>query len=400
MITNHYPLRRLGRRRARAGRGAVAVRSTPALAAPSPGFTLPSVTFTQILPRQTFYSYDANPCPEKYFPDGPIRAFRRADGNFVVDNNENDDFQLVGSTPFDLRVSCPSILSSAQYGSLVRGQTGIEATYTEDGQTIYALAGQDLSALTEAIGCVDQGTGNCWQGDVEALVSTDMGNDFSFTSSGNGDVAALTHTLTTNQPSTEGYNGTSNIIKRSDGFYYLLTSVVDAYAAQSRTCLIRTNNLADPGSWRGYDGSGFNAVLQPTGNGPSPIPCANVGNGNLPAVSSLSFIPRKGIYIAVFQGALQLAGDSAPVSGAYYSTSVDLLNWTQIQRLMALPHFPGVDSLTESDNYPVLIDPFSQTRNFETIDSETPVLVYALEHLIDGRGRLDRDLVAVPFRMQ
>ena len=282
----------------------------------------------------------------------------------------------------------------------MRGQTGIEATYTEDGQTIYALAGQDLSALTAAIGCVDQGTGNCVQDDVEAVVSTDMGNSFSFTSAGNGDVAALTHTLTTNQPGTEGYTGTSNIIKRNDGFYYLLTSVVEYYAAQGRTCLIRTNNLADPGSWRGYDGSGFNAVLQPTGNGPSPIPCANVGGGNIPSVSSLSFIPRKGIYVAVFQAQLRLSGDSAPVSGAYYSTSADLLNWTPTQRLMALPHFPGVDSMTESDNYPVLIDPFSQTRNFETIDSETPVMVYTLEHLIEGRGTLDRDLVAVPFLMR
>ena len=398
MITSLSSIRRLGLGLALAGLGAVAVCSAPAQAAPSPRSTLPGVTFTQILPRQTLYSYDANPCPEKYFPDGPIRAFRRADGKFAVDNNENDDFQLVGSNPFDLRVSCPAILSSAQYGPLVRGQTGIESTYTEDGQTIYALAGQDLSALNMAIGCVDQYDGNCWQADVEALVSTDMGNSFSFTSSGNGDVAALTHTLTINQPGTEGYSGTSNIIKRN-GLYYVFMTVVDAYAGQGRTCLARTGNLADPSSWRGYDGSGFNAVLQPKGNGPSPIPCANIGNGNLPNVGSVSFIPRKGIYISVFQAQLQLAGDSAPAWGAYYSTSADLMNWTPVQRLMALPH-TGAESMTESDNYPVLIDPFSRTRNFETIDSITPVMVYTLEHLDQGRGTLDRDLVAVPFLMR
>ena len=311
----------------------------------------------------------------------------------------SDDFQLVGSNPFDLQVACPAILSSAQYGAMVRGQTGIEATYTEDGQPIYALAGQALSALNMAIGCVDQGTGNCWQGDIEALVSTDMGNDFGFTSSGNGDVAALTHTLTTNQPGTEGYTGASNIFKRN-GLYYAFVSVVDAYAAQARTCLIRTGNLADPSSWRGYDGSGFNASLQPTGNGPSPIACADVGGGNIGGVTSVSFIPRKGLYVAMSQNRLQLAGDAAPVPGAYYSTSVDLLNWTPVQRLLVLPHNPGTDSMTESDNYPVLIDPFSQTRNFETLDSDTPVVVYTLEHLIQGRGTLDRDLVAVPFLMR
>ena len=399
MITSLPSARRLGLSLALAGLGAVAVRSAPAQAAPSPEAALPSVTFTQILPRQTLYDYNANPCPEKYFPDGPIRAFRRADGKFAVDNNENDDFQLVGSNPFDLRVSCASILSSAQYGPLVRGLTGIEATYTEDGQTIYALAGQDLSALNEAIGCVDQGDGNCWQGSIEALVSTDMGNSFNFTSSGNGDVAALTHTLTTGQPGTEGYNGSTNIIKRN-GLYYALVSVIDAYAGQSRTCLIRTGNLADPGSWRGYDGSGFNAVLQPTGNGPSPIPCANVGGGNLPSVSSLGFIPRKGIYIAVFPARLQLAGDSAALPGAYYSTSADLLNWTPAQRLMELPREPGVDSTTEADAYPVLIDPFSQTRNFETIDSQTPVLTFTAIQVYNNGLTTNRNLVAVPLLMR
>ena len=357
------------------------------------------VSFTPILSRQTLYNYATNPCPEKYFPDGPIRAFRRADGRYVLDNNEQDNWQMVGSSPFSLQVSCPSILSSSQYGLLNRGLTGIGATYTEDGQTIYGLAGQDLSGLDEAIGC-DQGTGNCWQADIAAIASTDMGNSFNFVSAGNGDVASLTHTLTITQPSREGYVGSSNIIKRA-GFYYLFVYAVDAYANQGRTCLIRTSNLADHTSWRGYDGSGFNAVLQPTGTGPSPIPCVDVGNGNLPGgATSLTFIPRKGIYVAVSQAQLRLAGDTAPVSGAYYSTSADLLNWTPVQRLMALPHFPGVDSMTESDNYPVLIDPFSQTRNFETLDSDTPVLVYTLEHLVQGRGTLDRDLVAVPLLMR
>ena len=372
-----------------------APRAASAAAAPARA----PVEFYQLpIPRQTIFNGAADPCPIQYFPDGPPRPFRRADGRISLVNNENDDFQLVGDNPFDLRVVCKPILSSAQYGSLVRGQVGIGAVYTEDGNTVYALAGQDLSALNMALGCTDQFNGNCWQGGVSLLVSKDMGNDYAFTSSGNNDVAALTHTLTTTQPSTEGYTGVSNIVKRN-GLYYAFFTPINAYAGgQSHTCLARTADLADPTSWRAFDGSGFNASLQPAGNGPSPIPCADIGGGNIAGISSLSYIPRKGLYIAVTQARLQLAGDAAPVPGAYYSTSPDLFGWSPVKRLMYLPHL-GTDSMTESDNYPALVDPFSRTRNFETIDSATPVLLYVLEHLDQGRGTLDRDVVAVPLLM-
>ena len=388
----HQPLRRLGLLLA----FGVLVLGRPALAQTTP---LPSLSFRQILPKQTIYDYSANPCPEKYIPDGPAHAFVRADGKYVLEAEEDDNWQLVGDSPFSLQLSCPSILSSSSYGLLNRGETDIQATYTEDGQTIFGFAGQDLSPIDEALGCVDLGTGNCWQNDIEAVVSQDGGNSFAFTSPGNGNVAALTHTPSTTQVSQEGYFNSSNIVKR-DGFYYMLVFVDDTATQQQRTCLLRTNNLSDPGSWLGYDGSGFTATTQPV-PGSDAIPCAAVGAGSLyDTTTSLSFIPRKGIYVAVFQTRLQLAGDATVVPGAYYSTSADLVNWTPPQRLMALPQLPGVDSLTEATAYPVLLDPFSRTRNFETIDSSTPVLVFTDIHLLDGNGTLDRDLVGIPMLMQ
>ena len=359
---------------------------------------LPSLSFTQLFPRQTIYDYSANTCAEKYIPDGPAHGFQRADGKFVLQAEEADNWQLVGSSPFDLQVSCPSILSSSNYGLLTRGYVGIQATYTLDGQTIYGFAGQDLTPLIEALGCTDDGAGNCWQNDIQAVVSTDMGNSFGFYSAANGNVAALTHTLITTQISAEGYFTSSNIVQRN-GFYYMLVFVNDTDTQSSRTCLLRTNNLGDPSSWYGYDGSGFTASTQPV-PGSNAIPCVAVGTGSLfDTTTSLSYIPRKGIYVAVFQTRLQLAGDTAQVPGAYYSTSADLVNWTPAQRLMELPQTPGVDSETEADQYPVLLDPFSKTRNFETLDSQTPVLVFTAVHLANGGATLDRDLVGIPLLM-
>ncbi len=394
MIKSFPTLRQLGLLIAFGCLVAIAARPASAQSAPPPG-----LTFTQILPRQTIYDYSANPCPEKYYPDGPARAFQRADGAFALLAEELDNWQLVGSSPFTLKVSCPSILSSSQYGLLNRGMTGIQATYTEDGQTIYAFAGQDLSPLNEALGCQDDGNGNCWLNDIEAVTSTDRGDSYSFTSSTNGDVAALSHTLSTTMTSPDGFFSSSNIVKRG-GYYYMLSFVQNNYSKQSRTCLLRTDNLADPTSWLGYDGSGFTVTLQPLAD-PTAIPCAAVGaNSLLGTVESVNYVPRKGIYVAVFQATLQLAGDAAPVPGAYYSTSPDLVSWTPPQFLLNLPRAAGVDSKTEVDLYPVLLDPFSKTRNFETIDSLTPVLVFTVEHLDNGAGTLDRDLVGVPLLMQ
>ncbi len=360
----------------------------------------PTLSFTQIYPRQTLFDYATDACPVKNIPDGPVRAFKRADGKFVLVNNTFNNWQMVGSTPFDLTPQCASVLP---YDG-ARGQSGIDGTYTEDGQTIYGVTGQDLSVLNFANGCQDKYDGNCWQNDIEGIVSTDGGNNYSYTSSYNGNVAALTHTLSNSQPGSEGFFGSSNIVKRG-GYYYMIAFAEDAYAtgaAKYHNCLLRTSNLADPTSWRGYDGSGFTAPLQPNGSGPGPIQCVDVGIGSLVnSVNSLSFITSKGVYIAVTEARLQLAGDKAPVSGAYYSTSPNLINWSPTKRLMAMPLIQGVDSTTEADFYPTLIDPFSRSRNFETIDSNTPVLVYTLMHLgYNSSGTLNRDLMAVPLMMR
>ena len=62
-----------------------------------------------------------------------------------------------------------------------------------------------------------------------------------------------------------GVEGKSNIIKH-DGYYYTLieTNLIEVNngrASQSLTYIIRTNDLSDPNSWRGWDGTGYNVAL-------------------------------------------------------------------------------------------------------------------------------------------
>ena len=379
------------------------------------------MTFTQILPRQTIFNWNKTACsPDHYIPDGPARAWKRADGKFTLIAAEADNWQLVGTTPFDLQASCRPTLSdeftgydasrpaTQQYSIPVRGYNGIMATYTLDGQTIYGFAGQDLSPVAYAQGCKDDGAGNCWLNDISEVVSTDMGDDFNFVSSTNGDVAALSHVISSVRQYQEGYMTSSNIVTKDDGYYYMIVEINDQYAGILRDCLMRTSNLADPTSWRAMnvDASGnvlFNGVTQPpSGSLGAPIPCTPVGAGSLfEAVQSIQYITSKKLFVAVSQGRAQLPGDSTYVPGAYYATSPDLIHWGPMARLVVTPMVPGYDSKTEVDFYPVLIDPFSKSRNFETIDSNTPVLIYTRGNLVNGGVlTLDRDIVAVPFMMR
>ena len=58
-----------------------------------------------------------------------------------------------------------------------------------------------------------------------------------------------------------GFFEPSNILS-SAGYYYSLLHV-EAKNAQTQwgACLMRTDDLADPASWRGWDGSAFSIVL-------------------------------------------------------------------------------------------------------------------------------------------
>ena len=397
--------------------GSAAQASTP---------SIPTVSFTQILPRQTIFNWNKTVCsPDHFIPDGPARAWKRADGKFTLVAEEADDWQLVGTSPFDLQASCrptlydgypsgynSSIPASGQYLIPSRGYIGIMATYTLDGTTIYGFAGQDLSPLAYKAGCVDNGGGNCWLNDIQAVVSKDMGDDFNFVSPTNGDVAALSHVVSSTpagRPGQDGYMTSTNIIQKPDGYFYMIAHVENAGTGYGTACLMRTNNLADPSSWRGmnFDASGnpqFNGILQPssTTSVEGATPCSGLGPYSLwQSVYSINYIPAKHLYIALMQTRLKLPGDAQFVPGAYYSTSPDLISWSPTKRLLVTPLVPGYDSNTEIDEYPVLIDPFSKSRNFETIDSATPVVVYTLAHVVNnGVLTLDRDIVAVPFLMQ
>ena len=90
--------------------------------------------------------------------------------------------------------------------------------------------------------------------------------------------------------------------------------------------------------------------------------------------------------------------DEREVWGFYYSFSDDLIHWEPRKLLLEIElpwtvENPGSDV---SHLYPALLDPLSESRNFETT-GKTAYLYYTRNNF--GHGSLDRDLIrfAVEF---
>lgn len=343
------------------------------------------------------YRWATDRCEDEFVPDSPARAFRRADGEMVLLATHRENWSLVGADFASLRPDCRTLLSSSVLAPSRLGELWIQATWTRDGRDIAALVSQDLSGLVRQAGCVRGDTpGRCWLNNILAARSTDMGRSFAL----NPPLRRVVATLGDHYPSdAQGRFGaftTSNIVSQG-GAYFVMLHLQGQRAQDAGNCLLRTADPFDPQSWRGWDGQDFTVDL--AGAGPRPR-CLALPQASLPSeIRSLGWDSRRRVWIAAFAARLRLPGDAQPVPGFYQAQSPDLLRWGTPQRIAAMPTRARVDSWESFAIYPSIIDPDSRSRNFDTLDSGHALLLYTLHHLDRGQGTMNRDLMALPLRL-
>jgi hypothetical protein len=161
-------------------------------------------------------------------------------------------------------------------------------------------------------------------------------------------------------------------------------------------CLLRTEAIATPDAWRGWDGGGFGvAFIDPyaVAAPPQGHVCAPVAPAVLrwPVTSLVRHAPS-GLFIATMQ-------DTARDGGVYVATSRDLLHWDGPGRLLAAIG-PGAWRCEDAPPifYPSLLDPLSPDRNFETV-GDTAVLFATRFAVRDCRTSMDRALVRWDVRI-
>ncbi len=236
---------------------------------------------------------------------------------------------------------------------------------------------------------------DCWYNALVAATSTDGGRSFHRDAPG---VAALVAALPTRFEATRGhhagYFNPSGMVDQA-GATVMMTFATAAGAQAEGNCLMRTTDIADPHGWRAWDGAGFGvrfvdpyAAAVPAG----PHTCAPVDPAHLrwPVTSLVRHRPS-GRFLALMQDGARRAEDGG---GVFYSTSTDLLHWSEPVRLLPATGL-GRWRCGDPDPpvaYPSLLDPDSPSPDFGDVGN-TAVLFLTRLNMPGCRPTMDRDLV-------
>jgi hypothetical protein len=274
--------------------------------------------------------------------------------------------------------------------------------YTPDGTNVFALVHNEFQGNHRPHLCPSRQYMRCWRNAITFAVSRDGGRSFAAPPPPDHIVATLPRRYEPDLGRHVGYFNPTNIIER-DGFYYAFFSA-SAYGAQKYgVCVMRTDRLDDPASWRAWDGEGFAVRFvdpyRTAVEDEARHVCEPIGRGRL--ITPLAGVVRhapSGLYLMTMAGGRSPAQGQPPVEGFYVSTSADLMNWSEPALVWAAPVWPRAGECGPLVNYPSLLDPRSPSRNFETV-GDAPHL-YFVEHVQNGcRTGQERNLLRRPVRV-
>ncbi len=331
------------------------------------------------------FDYSVSKCNTIDIPDAPTRVFRDASGNLNLMASHYTSWRMTGANFTSLTKDCAAVMTSDLDSdpSKFNNQEWISSTYTEDGTTVHALIHD------EYVPCGNWN--NCWYNGITYASSTNGGQTYSHTAAPSNLVAASPYQSpypTVHTPF--GIFGGSNIIKK-DGYYYVLVHLEAHLLQDWGTGVIRTNNLSDPTSWRGWDGTGYTvSFVNPytaTGYNVADKVLAPVSRDRIAKMcSSLTYNTYFGKYMVVDYTNSVVNG--VMTYGFFYALSDDLINWSYPRLILQTTSTWAVGGSL----YPSIIDHTDVTRNFEQ-PGQTCYMYYTKWN----SGTYDRDLLRVPL---
>jgi PKD repeat protein len=359
------------------------------------------------------FDHSTQACQPDDIPDTPARALR----------DSHDQIQLLASHYTTRRSIGPTLGSVAHGCSVVfgshsdpdpsnyNGQEWLHSVYTIDGQKIYGFVHQEFHGWDYYEQCAAlTGTpdiNKCWYNAVTLATSTDAGANYTHAAPPGHLLASVPYQFAPLQ-GPYGVYRPSNVVAK-DGLYYMMVVIEGHGAQKAGECLIRTDNLDDPKSWRAWDGSGFNvSFINPyvdTTADPAAHVCEPVSSGTsgpLRGLELYGLVYSNYLNAYVAWGAA-MKDPAGKIGGFYYSLSADLIHWSE-PILMMKAEIPLVSHQC-GDPDPVrdasLVDPASTTRSFETIGRNPYLYMTRFNYYYDGSGAcsmtLDRDLIRIPI---
>lgn len=352
-------------------------------------------------PPEMVFDWTTDRCNDEQIADLPARAFRDADGQVNLILSHYEAYAMRGPDFDNLTVDCTPIMESsrdsdpAQYN----GHEWIGAVYAQGDGTVHALLHNEHQGHRYPTGCNSAEVFQCWYNTVTSAVSTDWGRSFEHPVAPPGHLVA---SITDIYAPDEGIFGAftpSNIIAW-EGYYYAFVKLQTYPFEDQFSCLMRTDDLSDPTSWRSWRPGGFSARF------------ADPYRDDMNALRISECLPVAFDTIAQLYESITwntsleqfiLVGTSSDPQrdpnpfGFFYAISDSLTAWPRRQPLLEVRLPWRATGQQTTYLYPTLIDHQSDSRNFETT-GDTAYLYYT--RLNFGAGSLDRDLMRVPVAIR
>jgi hypothetical protein len=357
--------------------------------------------------EEVVFDWSEDACEPSDVPDLPARAFRDDRGRVQLIASHYVARRFVGPDLDGLRHECVPVFESRESPdpAAFSDREWIGSVYTLDGSTIFALLHAEYQGNTHPGRCPSGEYLECWYNAITLAVSRDGGVSYERVTEPPGHLVASIPSRYRPDGGSAGIFSPSNIVRSpEDGRYYALVRVAGYGNEPYGTCVMRTERLDRPDSWRAWGGDGFTVEFSnPYREGdvrPSSW-CEPVAPADIAAMTdSLTRNSVAGKYLLVGVSSLEDQASGRTVWGVYYSFSEDLVTWTPRRLLLETE---TVHSYECGDPDPIayasLIDPASRSRSFETTGRRGFLYFTRFNVDADCDLGLDRDLVRVPVEI-
>jgi hypothetical protein len=361
-------------------------------------------TLAVLGPAQAVFDWGAARCEAADIPDLAARAFRDADGQVQLLASHHVNRRMIGPDLDTLGRDCTVVMGSRRdpRPAAFDDRTWLAAPYTFDGTTVYALVHNEYQGNEHPGRCPSRSYRKCWYNSVTLARSTDGGRTYTTPSDAPARVASLPYRYRPDS-GPAGIFAPSNIVRNPhDGYFY-------AFVFQNRrdrgprrgACLMRTRDLTEPASWRAWNGRSFGMRFVDPYRELVPRPARHLCVPFTPdQAESLTYNTYLERFVRVGTSTRWNPRRRQVDGFVYYAVSRDLVHWSAQRTLMKV-------ELTYTYRcgdrhpiaYPSLIDPSSESRNFET-SGRTAYLYFTKLNYERCRMTFDRDLLRIPVEFR
>jgi hypothetical protein len=349
--------------------------------------------------RTAVFTTPEQSCNSNDIPDAMARAFRDSTGTVHLVAASSELFQNLGPTLDSVQHSCEVGHYSANDANPAdfNDQSWIDSFYTLDGKKIAGLTHMEYHGWAHPGECTFKNGYNGCEYDSDTYhESEDGGYHFKSFKAPNNFLAGVPYKYV-KDAGPSGYSVDSNIIELNGWYYAMVTSWQWPPNCSGQTgphrCLtpdggapIRTTDVFDASSWRGWSGTDFSVAFVDPYPGPVERPLEHVYTPvpYMDVVTGINLFESSGLVVAVLWNPWS---NEYGAKGFYLSTSTDLVNWTKPRLVATVDQFLAQEPAGSwSYAYFSLIDPAAPDLNFAMI-GDHPDLYY-VRFANDGSSRV------------